>query len=239
LQAKNDKEDKIQVLDKGFVELIDFMGGDSRIADAARVSMKGDQKERSEAEDVKLIEFMIKNHHGTPFEKSIFEFHVKCPIFVARQTMRHRIGTFVEASGRYTEFEENDFYIPEEAIVYDKEKKQNIVYKEKNIKRPYDEKYKHEVVRAQIRYTSKQSFRAYQHLLRSGIAKEQARIILPVNFYTRFYWTINSRSLMNFVKLRSSKHAQKEQNSYVFAICHFFESKLPLTYKFFKKYELT
>lgn len=213
-----------KVLDKGFIKLIDFMGGDDRVIESARVSRGGTV--RGDNRDKKLLAFLIKNDHMTPFESSIFTFHIGCPIFIARQWMRHRWGVFSEISGRYTEFDKNNYYIPEEFFtqsLLDKHTVTKVVWS--------DEKKKQatEYIRAAINA----SILAYKELIKNELSKEQARIILPLSMYTEFYWTVHARSLMNFLKLRMSEHAQYEIRQYAAELCILFKEKMPQTYEEF------
>ncbi len=208
------------VLDRGFVRLVDFMGGDLAVVQSARVSYASDSK--GEEADRKLINYLLKHDHMTPFEQSVFKFHVSCPIFVMRQWIRHRMASYNEISGRYTEVKD-EFYIPKVWRGQDLKNKQgsapaNVPHEE--LTRLLDEQ-----VRA--------SYEAYQKLLKLGAAREMARMILPLNGYTQFYWTINARSLMNFVALRADAHAQWEIQKYAEAVAAFFESKMPWTFAAF------
>jgi thymidylate synthase (FAD) len=192
------------VLDHGFVRLIDCLGDDRRIVQAARVSygsgLKGDEK------DKRLIDYLYRNDHGTPFEKVVFEFHVKLPIFVARQWMRHRMGSFNEISGRYTLFNEKEFYVPDQFRQPDSKNKQG----SKSLKDPAKDMVLDGVYRKAVH----EALVAYESMLNKGVAKEVARMVLPVCMYTQFYWTVNLRSLFNFLKLRLDEKAQFEIQQY-------------------------
>ncbi len=214
---------EFKVLDYGLVRLVDFMGGDTAVVQSARVSFgKG---ATNDERDKKLIFFLLANGHETPFEHSVFKFHIKCPIFVARQWFRHRIASYNEISGRYTEMKE-EFYLPE------------------NMRRQKARNYKYEVMQGELNdelrdkilkhYNS--SFALYQELLEQGVAKEHARIVLPLSLYTQFYWTINSRALMNFLKLRMEEHAQYEIRQFANAIDQIFQDKMPRSHEAFMKY---
>ena len=189
---------EIRVLDHGYVRLIDFMGGDRRVAETARISTmtKGDEES-----DAKLIRYLIKMGHGTPFEHSYFTFYVKCPIFVARQWFRHRISSYNEMSMRYC-VADREYYVPE------------------NLEEEERKAYVEAVERA---------FDTYDHLITAGIRKEQARGVLPTSVYTQFYWTVNARSLMNFLDLRLDMSAQYEIRQYARAIFTIFSEKMPHT----------
>lgn len=211
----------MQVLDKGFVELVDFMGSDLSIVRAARVSYNKDISTDPE-KDKKLIFFLMRNKHETPLEHTALTFHVKAPLFVARQWFRHRIGSFTEVSGRYVELKE-EFYIPEQLRTqvgknYQYETLQESVTQIEKIEEHY-----------------KETYRLYKELLESGVAKEQARCILPPGLYTSYYWTVNVRSLMNFLRLRLDQHAQEEIRKYAEAIMVIFKEKFPITANAFEE----
>jgi len=211
------------VLDKGGVKLVDFMGGDGRVVDSARVTFGSSSK--GEERDRKLILYLLQHAHLSPFEHSVFQFHVKCPIFVARQWMRHRWGSYNEVSARYTEVKD-EFYVPAEFRAQDMKNKQGSV-------RTADLSQKDLLTD----YTAcvEASFAAYQKLLDAGVAREMARLALPVSQYTQFYWTVNARSLMNFVSLRADAHAQLEIQEYAKAIAAMFKAKMPWTWEAFER----
>jgi len=211
------------VLDKGFVKLIEFMGGDRRAVDSARVSFGSVSK--GEIQDKKLIEYLLANAHFSPFEHSVFQFHIKCPIFVARQWMRHRIASYNEISARYTEVSD-EFYYPGAFRVQDKINRQGSVRSgaldQQKMLAVYDK-------------AIKASYAAYQELLEAGAAREMARMVLPVAQYTQFYWSINARSLLNFIELRADSHAQYEIRCYADAIQEIFREKMPWTWEAYTK----
>jgi len=219
---------KVNVLDKGWVCLVDRMGNDLRVCQAARVSTgggasKGDKKDKG------LISYLWKNKHQTPFEKVVFEFHVKCPIFVARQWFRHRIGSFNEASARYKEFEW-ECYEPNEWRMQDDKNTQGslgafeILDQTNRYNRVMNDAYK-------------QAKHFYDLALDEGVAREQARTVMPVGQYTEFFWTVNFRSLANFITLRSHEHAQKEIQEYADALLMILEEQedLKWTVEIFEK----
>ncbi len=211
------------VLDKGFVKLVDFMGGDNAVVQAARVSFgKG---VTNDERDKKLLFFLMANHHETPFEHSVFKFHIKCPIFVARQWFRHRISSYNEISGRYAEMKE-EFCVPD---VLRSQKARNYKYTE------VESELNAELL-AKIEKHFQDSYELYHELLEKGVAKEHARIVLPLSLYTQFYWTINARSLMNFLNLRMDDHAQYEIREFANAINEMFGEYMPWTQEAFGKY---
>ncbi|MCX7905131.1 MAG: FAD-dependent thymidylate synthase [Elusimicrobiales bacterium] len=217
------KEYFFKVLDKGFVKLIDFIGSDEKVVLAARVSFN--LKTKGEEKDRKLIEYLLKHEHFTPFEHCVFQFHIKCPIFVARQWMRHRWGSYNEVSARYTEVND-EFYIPEKFRIQDIKNKQGSII---------SENLNHEEIKKTYQETIENSYKKYLELLSKGVAREMARMLLPVASYTQFYWTVNARSLLNFLKLRLDEHAQHEIREYAKVISKIFEEKMPWTWEFFNK----
>lgn len=216
---------EIRVLDKGFVRLIDFMGGDLAVVQAARVSIG--QVSKGEERDRNLIDYLLQNRHETPFEQSIFKFHIKCPLFVARQWFRHRMASYNEISGRYTEMKE-EFFLPEKLR---RQKSRNYEYEDLKNTGTSD-------LLNDIDNCYKACYSLYQKLLDHGVAREQARIVLPLALYTQFYWTINARALMNFLSLRVERHAQAEIRQYGNAILEMFRKKMPWTCEAFEMYYL-
>lgn len=212
-----------KILDNGFVKLVAFMGGDQRAVESARVSFGSVSK--GEAADRKLIEYLLANGHLSPFEHSTFQFHVKCPIFVARQWMRHRIASYNEISARYTEVHD-EFYYPAEFRAQDRSNRQGSL-----VSASLDQ----EKMKAIYDRAIKASYAAYKELLDAGAAREMARLVLPVAQYTQFYWTINARSLLNFISLRTDAHAQFEIRRYADAIQGIFSEKMPWTWGSYAK----
>jgi thymidylate synthase (FAD) len=219
----NHTDGMIPVLDKGFVRLVEFMGGDQGVVDSARVSYGG--KSRGEEADRKLIAYLLKHKHETPFEHSVFKFHVKTPIFVMRQWIRHRMASYNEISARYTEVKD-EFYVPS------KWRAQDVKNKQGTVAAPALD---HAALTAKFEAQIKASMACYKDMLAAGVGREMARMILPVNAYTEFYWTINARSLMNFICLRADVHAQWEIQQYAEAIAVSFKEKMPWTYDAFLK----
>lgn len=220
--------DSIPILDKGFVRLVDFMGGDLAVVQAARVSFgqetKGDERDR------KLINYLMKHEHGTPFEMAVFKFHVKAPIFVIRQWFRHRIGSYNEISYRYVEVKD-EFYIPDELRAQDAKNKQasfaGSFTNEQNARGK-------EIIEAAYR----QAYAKYEELLAFGVAREVARIVLPVSMYSQFYVTYNARSMMNFIRLRMGEGAQHEIKLYALALNRIFKEKMPWSHQAFEEFAL-
>lgn len=217
---------EIKVLDRGFVRLVDAMGDDYTAVRAARVSYG--QGLKTPERDKGLIMYLMEHKHETPFEHIVFTFHVKAPIFVARQWFRHRIGSFNEISQRYTEIKEEEFYLPENIRVNVPEDRQKAV-------EIHDERLLN-LVREKLNDTFENLYRLYKELLELGVARELARIVLPLSTYTQFYWTVNARSLMNFLNLRADSHAQWEIQRYALAIAEIFRERCPWTYEAFVRF---
>lgn len=191
----------MEVLNAGHIELLEFMGGDAAVIRNARRCWRSEDKSNPKS-DANLIRHLLKAGHKTPFEAMTMTFDIKCPIFVARQWMRHRIGSFNEESLRYCEaFEE--YYVP--------------------LDLPEDMVEFWHIV-------NQQAFGRYEYALENGIPREQARALLPLGTYTRFYWTVNGSSLINFLNLRLDKHAQKEIREYAAAILELVKEVAPLTF---------
>jgi len=212
-----------KVLDKGFVKLVDFMGGDRRAVESARVTFGSSSK--GEAKDKKLVEYLLAHSHFSPFEHSVFQFHVKLPIFVARQWMRHRMASYNEISARYTEVTE-EFYVPDEFRVQDRINRQGSLK---------DGSLDNAALLDAYRSSLAGSYAAYRSLIDKGVAREMARMVLPVAQYTQFHWTVNARSLMNFLSLRMDEHAQSEIREYAVAIAGIFRASMPWTWEAFSK----
>ncbi|WP_445436426.1 FAD-dependent thymidylate synthase [Candidatus Borreliella tachyglossi] len=222
-----DKEYK--VLDKGFLRLIDYMGSDDRIVSAARVSYRDCKTMRNNAG---LIDYLIRNEHTSPLEQVVFTFHVKAPIFVARQWMRHRTSRINEVSGRYSVMRE-EFYNPLKRDV----KKQAATNKQGR----GDEDIDANVVEALLKdldESYKHSYNIYKNMIDSDVSREIARIGLPLSLYTEWYWQIDLNNLFRFVKLRISSHAQKEIRDYVNVILGIVELVVPLATSSFRKHIL-
>jgi thymidylate synthase (FAD) len=218
----------MKVLDHGSVALYDWMGDDLRIVNMARQSFGQESRSMGEAERG-LINFLMENRHGTPFEGVVFTFNVKCPIFVAREWFRHRIGSFNEFSGRYTEMPE-EFYDPApDQIRTQVGKPGHYRFEEITDKHKlYDSIYA-------IKDANRGAFNTYKELLDHGVAKEVARIVLPLSIYTQFTWVVNLRSLFNFINLRSSQHAMWEIRQYSLAIEDLIKEHVPVAYDSFVK----
>ena len=220
------KQKEIPVLDFGFVRLTDFCGGDLNVINAARVSF-GKQKDELDNSDAKLINYLLKNKHGSPFAHSYVAFHIKAPIFVFREWVRHRVGiSYNEQSLRYTEIEP-EFYIPEVQNIRKRVGKAGAYTYE-----PMEEK---DATWFRV-LLSNQSVNAgvdYKRALKIGVAPEQARMLLPVNTYSEIRWTVNPRSLMHFLSLRNNEQAQWEIREYARVMEDIWKTLMPITEKCF------
>jgi thymidylate synthase (FAD) len=215
----------VHVLDHGFVRLDAVMADDLSVANAARVSFAR-RKEVMDDADAGLIRFLMRDRHGTPFEHNSFRFHIRCPIFVAREWMRHRVSSFNEFSLRYAKATE-DFYIPEADDVRSQVGKPGSYTFE-----PVEPELADET-REELRRVYDVAYDAYNRLVEAGVARELARSVLPVGAYTEFYWTVNARSMMNFISLRAAETAQREIRRYAEAVETFLAAHMPVTYEAF------
>ena len=218
-------DDTIPVLDHGFVRLDEAMASDLSVANAARVSFARRKDELDEA-DEGLIRFLLRERHGTPFEHNAFRFHVRCPIFVAREWFRHRIGSFNEFSMRYAKASD-EFYVPAAEDVRTQVGKPGAYTFE-----PVEPELA-EATREQVEAVYRAAYATYARLVEQGVAREVARVVLPVGAYTEFYWTVNARALMNFVSLRNAEYAQREIRRYAEAVESFLAAKMPVSYAAF------
>jgi thymidylate synthase (FAD) len=184
------------VLDHGFVRLDGAMADDLSVVNGARVSFAR-RKEVMDESDEGLMRFLMRDRHGTPFEHNSFRFHIRCPIFVAREWMRHRVSSFNEFSLRYAKATD-DFYVPEAEDVRSQVGKPGAYSFE-----PVSDEVA-EVTRERLQAVYETAYSTYQELVELGVARELARCVLPVGAYTEFYWTVNARSLMNFLSLRNA-----------------------------------
>jgi thymidylate synthase (FAD) len=215
----------IPVLDHGFVRLDDAMADDLSVVNGARVSFAKHKAELDDS-DAGLIGFLMRERHGTPFEHNSFRFHVRAPIFVAREWFRHRWSSFNEFSMRYARATDN-FYVPAPEDVRSQVGKPGAYSFE-----PVSPELA-ETTREELRAVYEASYAAYERLVELGVARELARAVLPVGAYTEFYWTVNARGLMNFLSLRNAETAQREIRRYAEACERFFAERMPITYEAF------
>lgn len=228
VQALLGKE--FRCLDKGFVRLIDVMGDDSAIVQAARVSYGSGTKKVHE--DRGLIRYLMRHLHTTPFEMVEFKFHVKLPIFVARQWIRHRTANVNEYSGRYSEMKD-EFYVPEP----DQVRAQSAMNKQGRADTAFDADQA-EKIRTSMQQTQDMLYGQYQELLSTDLAREIARINLPVSNYTEWYWKTDLHNLFHFLRLRIDPHAQYEIRVFGEAMAEIVKAAVPLAYEAFEDYIL-
>lgn len=217
------------VLDYGEVELIDKIGDDLAIVNAAKVSFSASLAEMNE-HGIGLINFLLKNKHATPFEHVVFKFRIKAPIFVTREWMRHRWSSFNEMSMRYYVPPVVQFYNPEPKNIRTQVGKPGSYTFE-----PINDQNLAKIVKEKLDVVYKLSSSVYKELIDLGIAKEVARCALPVAQYTEFIWTVNARSLINFLSLRNDQAAQYEIQEFAKVIEDIFAKLLPVTYESFVK----
>jgi thymidylate synthase (FAD) len=223
----------IEVLDYGLVRLVDYMGSDLSIVRAARVSYDADWRAgEDEGKDEKLISYLLRNKHTSPFESVLFTFEVKAPIFILRQWHRHRTWSYNEVSARYAQLP-TEFYVPDPEHITtqsesSKQARTEAMHSDALLFK--DMMYKHGL----------QSFRAYNAMLELGCPRELARSVLPVSTYSHMFATVNLHNLFHFLKLRLHEHAQYEIRVYAEALLKLIEPIVPVSVKYWKHYnELT
>lgn len=233
-----------QVLDKGFVCLIDSMPpvfsaddsvdwgpGDTTIVRAARVSYGPGTK--TLREDKGLIRYLMRNQHTSPFEQVVFTFMVKCPISVARQWQRHRTWSYNEVSTRYSKVEDGEVYLPE----LSRFKSQDLKNRQGSgleLSETVQQAARNIVASVQFSQTQ-----AYQELLKLGVSRETARGVLSLDTYTQFFGTVNLHNLLHFIELRVDQHAQWEIQQYALAISDMIEHVVPATMSAWREMRLT
>lgn len=217
---------EIKVLDHGFVRYIDHMGSDARIVEAARVSYHSPSK--GEEQDRKLLEYLYKNRHTSPFEMCKLTLNIKMPIFVARQYVRHRMQNLNEVSARYTELP-NEFYVPEKWRKQDTKNKQGSI--------DWDSCNYHENLSTELTIAYNAAYATYESLLSKGVAREMARLILPVGIYTEMYCCWDLKNLLHFITLREDPHAQKEHQEFGKAIKAICQDLFPWTLAAYEKFK--
>jgi len=221
---------EFKVLDKGFVRLVDYYGGDDRIVQAARVSYgEGTTTLRR---DRILIRYLLENQHTSPFEQVVFTFHVKLPIFVARQWIRHRTARLNEMSARYSVLPE-EFYVPDESRICE----QDNINRQGSSNKPLPPDIQKKTIES-IESICGKSFEAYNELLDQGVSREVARIVLPLNTYTEWYWQMDLHNLFHFLKLRLDDHAQWEIRQYAGVIAGIVEKIVPISFEAFNDFVL-
>lgn len=223
-------DQEIRVLDKGFVRLVDYLGGDARIVQAARVSYGAGTK--TVREDRGLIHYLMRNEHTSPFEQVILTFHCKMPIFVARQWVRHRTARLNEISGRYSVMQD-EFYLPEPEQV----RLQSQVNKQGRSEEPIPPDVAAEIIE-RLAKDQRALYERYEEILGQGVARELARINLPLSLYTEWYWQIDLHNLFHFLRLRMDEHAQYEIRKYAEALATCAKAVAPMAYEAFEEHIL-
>ena len=216
------------------VQLIDYMGTDKSVINAARVSYLQDNQKEWVDKDRKLLEYLLKHNHGSTLEHSSMTFRVKMPLFIIMQVLRHRVGTsFNQSSRRYTEINENEVYVPTYFRVQSKNNKQASVeatIEEISVFGTWPSVDMWNAAATKIYEDAwRFAFNKYESLLSMGVSREQARGVLPVGQYGEFYFTLNLRSLFHFLELRLESHAQWEIQLMGKAMLELIEPKFPET----------
>ena len=235
--------DTVPVLDHGFIRVIDYMGDDSAIVQAARVSYGKGTKQVNQ--DKGLINYLMRHWHSTPFEMCEIKFHVKLPIFVARQWIRHRTANVNEYSARYS-IMDKEFYIPQAQHLSPQSKKNHQGRSEGVGLTPAEEARVLEILKGD----SERVYGHYEELMnadatgnvideeKSGIARELARMNLTLNYYTQWYWKIDLHNLMHFLMLRADPHAQYEIRAYADAMLEVVKKWVPFAHDAFEEHRL-
>ncbi|MBI4299585.1 MAG: FAD-dependent thymidylate synthase [Chloroflexi bacterium] len=213
--------DPVPVLDKGAIQLLNMMGSDQEIIAAARVST-GTRAGADLQRDRDLIFFLAEHRHGTPFEHVVFQFYVRCPIFVARQWMRHRIASYNEASARYRVLKD-EFYVPDRSALPDFITDEDIAEYQRVLE------HAHQFYLRMIE-------KAKPHPQQRSRVREVFRGVIGTAIYTEFYWSVNLRSLWNFLELRTAPGAQYEIRQYAQALDNMVQQVVPIAYEALKRF---
>lgn len=235
----------IPVLDHGFVRLVDWMGTDGRIVEAARISYKSPSK--GPDQDKKLLHYLYKNKHTSPFEMCKVTLNIKMPIFVMRQYVRHRMQNLNEMSARYTELP-NEFYIPKEWRKQDTKNKQgSVIDVDWNVVKTHymggkfgfgtEECDSHDLFSKLLLEHCDRAYDLYEWYIEQGVAREMARVVLPLNIYTEIYCCWDLKNLMHFLQLREDSHAQWEIQQFATAIKKIVKELFPVTIQAFDKFK--
>lgn len=225
------------LLGHGFIELIGHMGGDVEIVNNARVSFNRSMtqldfaSEDGPKEATGLINFLIRNRHGSPIEAPVFRFRVKAPIFVMREWHRHRISSLNEESMRYSIKDTAEFYVPAAEQVRTQVGKPGSYTFE-----PIEDQHLVNESLSKIELSQHFAFRTYRELVDMGVAKELARVVIPVGFFSTMIWQANLRSIMNFLSLRNAPDAQWEIGQYAAAMEDMVSQVVPIAMNAFQEY---
>ena len=223
-------DQEIPVLDKGFVRLVDYLGGDQRIVQAARVSYGSGTK--TYRQDRGLIHYLLRNWHTSPFEQVQLTFHTKMPIFVARQWVRHRTARLNEISGRYSVMKD-EFYLPDP----DQVRYQSESNKQARSDQALPEDEANIIIRL-MEEEQRAVYANYTAMIDKGVARELARANLPLSLYTEWYWQIDLHNLFSFLELRMDAHAQYEIRVFAEAMAKCAKAVAPLAYEAFEEHRL-
>ena len=218
----------IQVHNHGHVHLEDSMGTDLHIVNNARVSFDQESTEFT-AKERGLLNFLMRERHGSPWEAVVFRFDVKAPIFVVREWQRHRVGSYNEQSARYSQVPDH-YYVPEDDYVRQQLGKPGAYF----FGQVEDPTVRAETIET-INRVQRDAFDAYHRMLEQGVAKELARTVLPVGMFSRMKWTVNLRALFNFVSLRHHEHAQREIRDYAAAVEELAKTVVPVAFEVFEE----
>lgn len=229
-QADELLDKEFKCLNAGFVRLIDYMGGDESIVQAARVSYGKGTKTVNE--DRGLIRYLMRHQHTTPFEMVELKFHVKLPIFVARQWIRHRTANVNEYSGRYSVMKD-EFYVPEDDAIHYQSKGNRQGRAKDEVPAALRERVLEILTKAQ-----RETYAEYEQMLDNDIARELARVHLPLSLYTEWYWKIDLHNLFHFLTLRLDPHAQHEIRVYAEAMAEITRKVAPIAWEAFEDYSL-
>lgn len=217
---------KHDVLDHGYLRYVDHMGTDDSVVRNARVSYNG----KVVNEDYKLINYLMRNGHNTPFESCEIQFEIKAPIFVVRQWHRHRTQSYNEVSARYTELP-NEYYLPDESQI-------TTQHKDNKQMRTDDVNEEADMIRAAIFHQNEAAFEVYKMMLDKGCPREIARSVLPFGTYTRFFAKSNLHNWFHFLAERLHPHAQYEIMVYAKAILKILEQFYPESVRAFKEFRI-
>jgi thymidylate synthase (FAD) len=217
------------VLTHGFVALVDYMGNDAAIVQAARVSYG--QGTKSVRDDRGLVRYLMRHRHTTPFEMVEFKFLVRLPIFVARQWIRHRTSSTNEVSARYSIMTDQYEVPPPEEVRHQSTRN----------RQGRGGTLPHDVVdrfRSDLESVSKGAYVAYERALDAGVARETARLLLPVSYYTEWYWKVNLHNLLHFLSLRLDAHSQEEIRLYAAEIAKLGRVVCPVAFEAFEEFQV-
>ena len=235
VEVKDDPNYRL-VPNAGFVGLVDFMGSDSAITQAARVSYGKGTKKISD--DRNLIRYLMRHRHTTPFEMCEVKFHIRLPIFIMRQWIRHRTASVNEYSARYS-IMDDEFYIPEPDYLQfqSRDNKQGRCrpWMAEGMEDGFSEKEK-DMIRHGMDDINDFCYKEYEKLLEMNLTRELSRIVLPVSNYTEFYWKINLHNLFHFLHLRTDSHAQQEIQDYANAVLELSKPKFPVAFEAWEDY---